>query len=111
VQLFRKKALILLKDKCNFKFLIIGERRRTTANGGEPFRTVANALEGPRTNICRSFFEVTNGQNSISIGSIYKPEDYKKKLNGLIDEFSEKISESLRYGLISFSNIQDIISI
>jgi hypothetical protein len=38
VQLFREKVLILLKDKRNFKFLII-------ANGGKPLRTVANARE------------------------------------------------------------------
>ena len=55
MQLFREKVLILLKDKRFLKFLTIGERWRTAANGGEPLRTA----------ICRSFFEVTNGQNSI----------------------------------------------
>jgi hypothetical protein len=53
--MFRDKVLILLKDKRFLKFFIIGERRGTTANGGESSRTA----------ICRSFFEFTNGQNSI----------------------------------------------
>jgi hypothetical protein len=54
VQFLREKILILFKDKRFFKFLIIGERQRTTTNGREPLRTA----------ICRSFFEASNGQNS-----------------------------------------------
>jgi hypothetical protein len=34
-RLLREKILILLKDKRFFKFLIKGERRPTTANGGD----------------------------------------------------------------------------
>ena len=75
----------MLKNKRFFRFLFIGEplrtaanhceRRRTTANGGKPlrtaanrcerWRTTANGVERSRTTICRSFFDVTNGQNSI----------------------------------------------
>ena len=77
VQLFREEIFILLKDKRVLvvsKFLIIGERRRTTANHCEPLRTTANhferrwstenGCESSQTAICRSFFEVTNGQKS-----------------------------------------------
>jgi hypothetical protein len=35
----------LLKDKRFLKFFIIGERRRTTAGGGESMRTAVNARE------------------------------------------------------------------
>jgi hypothetical protein len=34
------------------------------ANGGESLRTAANGCKSSRMAICRSFFEVTNGQNS-----------------------------------------------
>ena len=42
VQLFLEKVLILLKYK---RFLMIGGRWRTTANGGLPLRAVAKARE------------------------------------------------------------------
>jgi hypothetical protein len=65
----------MLKEKRFLKFLIISERWRTTANGNESSRTatkarerlrkLANGCEISRTAICRSFFEVTDGQDKL----------------------------------------------
>jgi hypothetical protein len=44
-QFLQGKVLISPKDERFLKFLIIGERKRTTANGGELLRTTAKARE------------------------------------------------------------------
>jgi hypothetical protein len=66
VQLFREEIFILLKDKRVLvvsKFLIIGERRRTTANHCEPLRTTANGGEPLRKAVihCERLRKLANG--------------------------------------------------
>jgi hypothetical protein len=67
VQLFRGKIHGGLPILCSkIRVFKVFNHSRMAANQCERWRTLANECESSRTAICRSFFEVTNGQNSIS---------------------------------------------